>query len=84
MLFFFLFFLPGLIGIAGVNNVLSQFLKRPCIFDAEVADAGAAQRGEAGTVAQGFAEVVGEAADVSAFAASDLEVEFGKAVEVDF
>ena len=64
--------------------MLSQLLKGPCIFDAKVTNTGAAQRGEAGAVAQGLAEIIGEAADVGAFAASDLEVQFREAVEAEF
>ena len=84
LLFFFLLLLPSLKRIACINNMLSQFLQRPGIFDFEITNARAAQRGEAGAVAQGLTEIVGEAADLGAFAARHLEIQFWETVEVKF
>lgn len=63
--------------------MLPQFLQRPSVFHFEITNAGPSQRFQAGAVAQGLAEVVGEAADIGAFAARHLKVEFGEAVEAE-
>ena len=81
MLFFFLVTI-FLILLPCVDDSLFEVVELPCVIDGEFADMGTAQRLEAGAVAEGFAEVVGKATDVSTFATGDFKVEFRKTVKV--
>ena len=70
------------ISVTRINNCVFKVFQLPGVFNFEVTDAGTAEGFKACAVAEFSAEVVGQAADVSAFAAGDLEVDFGETVEV--
>lgn len=60
-----------------------EFVEGEGVGDGELADSGAAERGEVAAGVEGAAEVAGEGADVDAFAGVDVEGEEGEGVVED-